>query len=161
PIDDGDAAFGAGAHKALHIENMYAACTCWVYRFGGLALSIPVAVSAANALVAAGAERVATVFEGGTVSGEQDGSDVGGHSCMVECAVECGDGSGAECVTSFWAIKGNAHGPEIAGPFAVGDALYMAVVGNVLEIEALELSPGVWVKDIRKLLWNRVVTHMV
>src|SRR5699024_9566679 len=84
---------------------------------------------------AAGAERVATVFGGGTVSGEQDGSDVGGHSCMVECAVEFVDGSGTECVTNFWAIKGNAHGAKIAGPFAVVVAFYMAVVGNVLEMK--------------------------
>src|SRR5699024_1204728 len=134
---------------------------CWVYRFGGLALSIPVAVSAANALVAAGAERVATVFGGATVSGAQEGSDVGGHPCTGERAVESADGPGADGGTKFWAIKGSAHGPEIAGPFAVVVAFYMAVVGNVLEIEALDLSPEVWVKDIGNLFWNRVVTHMV
>src|SRR5699024_5741470 len=82
-------------------------------------------------------------------------------SCMVECAVEFIDGSGTECVTNFWAIKGNAHGAKIAGPFAVVVAFYMAVVGNVLEIEALDLSPEVWVKYIGNLFWNRVVTHMV
>src|SRR5699024_8499205 len=104
---------------------------------------------------------MATVFGGRTVTGEQDGSNIGGHSCVVECPVEFVDGSGAKCVTNLGAVKSDTYGAEVTGPVTVVVAFYMPVVGDVLEIEALDFSPDVWVKNIGNFFWNRVVTHMV
>ena len=59
---DADHDLGHEADEPLHLEDVEAAGLAGVDRVGGVALGVAVAVLAADALVAAGAERPAAVL---------------------------------------------------------------------------------------------------
>ena len=112
--DEGDNDLGHGADEALHLQDVQSSRASRVDAFGGLAAGVVVAVAAADALVAAGAEGPAAVLGGGAVAGEQHGAYVGGHSGVVEGAVEFVHGVRAECVADLGAVECDAHGGQIA-----------------------------------------------
>ena len=127
--------------------------------FGGLAAGVVVAVAAADALVAAGAEGPAAVLGGGAVAGEQHGAYVGGHSGVVEGAVEFVHGVRAECVADLGAVECDAHGGQIAYDLAVFVALNLTVVGDVGEVlEAFNDAPVGGVEDVGDL-FGKLCSH--
>ena len=147
--DEGDNDLGHGADEALHFQDVQSACACRVDAFCGVAAGVVVAVAAADALVATGAERPAAVLGGGAVAGEQYGAYVGGHAGVVEGAVEFVHGVRAECVADLGAVECDAHGGQIAQDFAVFVALNLAVVGDVGEVfEAFDDAPVGGVEDV-------------
>src|SRR5690606_11687179 len=134
--------------------------TCRVDRVRGLAPAldaVAVAVPAADALVAARAERPAAVLRAGPVAGEQHARDVAAHAGVVEHPVELVDGVRAEGVAHLGAVEGDAHDRQVA--HAVGAALDAAVVGDVGEVEALDVAPALRVEDLRYSLRNGDVGH--
>ena len=112
--DEGDNDLGHGADEALHFQDVQSACACRVDAFCGVAAGVVVAVAAADALVAAGAECPAAVLGGGAVAGEQYGAYVGGHAGVVEGTVEFVHGVRAECVADLGAVECDAYGGQIA-----------------------------------------------
>lgn len=79
---------------------------------------------------------------------------------MIEGSKELVHGARPERIAYFWAVKSDTHGAEVAHPVAIGIALYVAVIRNVLEFEALDFSPDAWVEDIGNFFWNRIGTHI-
>ena len=115
-------------------------------RLGVRALDlVAVSVAASDSLVAPGTERVATVARRRPVSREDDGRDSGGLACVVECAIQLVDRSGAEGVADVGAIEGDAHDRHVG---TLGAAVRLraardaAVVGDVGEVKALDLTPA-------------------
>ncbi len=98
---------------------------------GLVVLRVLVPVPAPDSLVTTGAEGPSPVLGGGAVPGEEDTSDVGGLSGMVECGIELVDGVGAEGVTDLGPIEGDADHPVAGGP----------VVGDIGELEPGDLGP--------------------
>ena len=95
------------------------------------ALFVFVAVLAADALVAAGAESPAAVLRRRAVAGEEHATHVARGTGVLKGSVEFVDGAGAEGVAYLGAVEGHAHG-------AVGLG---AVVGDVFEVEARDGLP--------------------
>ncbi len=108
-----------------------------VDRVGRLAGRVPVAVAAPDALVAARAERPAAVLRRRAVAGEQHAADVGGLAGVVERPVQLVDGVGAEGVAHLGPVERDAHRAGVDGP----------VVGDVGELEALDVAPGVGIEQ--------------
>src|SRR5699024_2856444 len=145
--DDGDDDLRHGADETLHLEDVEAAA---LHPGAGLVdggdvrrgvvgvvfAGVLVAGAAADALVAAGAERPAAVLLRGAVAGDEDDSDVRGPARVVECAVELVDGVRAEGVAHLGAVEGDA---DDAVPAL---RAHVAVVGDVGEVlEALDRLP--------------------
>ena len=126
--------------ESLHLEDVEPSGAGGVDGFGGLALGVAVAVAAADALIAAGAERPTAVLGGRTVAGEQHAADIAGHAGMVENSEEFIDGAGAEGVADLGAIEGHPHRPVVVRP-VVGD------VGEV--VETGDDAPCGGVEDLR------------
>ena len=135
---DADHHLGHEADEPLHLEDVEAAGLAGVDRVGGVALGVPVAVLAADALVAAGAERPPAVARRRAVAGEQHAADVGGLPGVVEHPVELVDGVGPEGVAHLGPVEGDAHGAVRLG----------AVVGDVLEVEPRHGVPGVGIEEL-------------
>ena len=85
--------------EPLHLEDVQPTGAPGLDRVGGVALGVLVAVLAADALVAAAAERPAAVLRRRSVAGEQHAADVGAHPGVVERGVELVDGraGGTRC----------------------------------------------------------------
>ena len=111
-VDRRDGHLGRRAHEALHLEDVQPAAIRG--RIGGGAL-VEVAVAAANALVAAGTERVHAVRRR-SVAGDDDRGDVNGLASVVERAVQLVDRLGAERVAHLRPIERDAHGRQVASP---------------------------------------------
>src|SRR5699024_4954548 len=75
---------GHGADEPLDLEDVEAAGTGRIDGLGRVALGVAVAVPAADALIATGAERPAAVARRRPVAGEQHTADVAGHAGVVE-----------------------------------------------------------------------------
>jgi hypothetical protein len=108
---------------------------------------VAVAVLAADALVAAGAERPAPVLGRGPVAGEEHAADVGEHPGVVEDPVELVDGGGPEGVADLGTVEGDADGAEIVA----GVPVHRTVVGEVAEVEPLDLPPAGGVEQLGDL----------
>ena len=100
-----------------------------------------VAVPAPDALVAAGAERPAAVPRRRSVAGQEHAPDVGRLAGVVEGLVQLVDRVGPEGVAHLGAVEGHPDRPLVHRP----------VVGDVGEIEAVHLLPGVRIEDRRDM----------
>ena len=106
---------------------------------------VTVAVAASHPLVAAGTEGVSSIARRGAVARQDNGRDRGGLARVVERSVQLVDGAGAEGVANVGAIKGDAHDRHVG---ALGTAVGLgatrdtAVVGDVSEVESLDLAPA-------------------
>ena len=106
---------------------------------------VAVAVAASNPLVAAGAEGIAAVACRRAVARQNHGRDRGGLARVVERAVQLVDRAGAEGVADVGAIEGDAHDRHVGALGAavgLGAARDAAVVGDVGEVESLDLAPA-------------------
>ena len=126
------------ADEALHLEDVEAAGLGGIDGVGGVAVRVAVAVLAADALVAAGAERPAAVLRRGAVAGEEHAADVGGLSGVVEHSVELVHRRRPEGVAHLGPVERDAHR-------AVG---LRPVVGDVRQVEARNVIPGVGVEEL-------------
>ncbi|MDR6140565.1 hypothetical protein QE375_000119 [Microbacterium foliorum] len=104
PGDHRDDDLGHEADEALDLEDVQATGTRGVVH-GRLVVGVLVAVAAADALVAAGAERPAAVLRTRTVARQQHRADAGVLPCVIERAVELVDGVRAEGVAHLWAVE--------------------------------------------------------
>ena len=97
----------------------------------GCALTVvAVAVTPTDALVAAGAERPATVLRRRPVAGQQHAGDVGAAPRMVEGAQQLVDGAGPEGVADLGPVDRDAHG---AAPARVTHGPVVGHVGEIVE----------------------------
>ena len=108
-----------------------------VDRLAGVPFGVAVAVTAADPLVAAGAERPSAVPRRRSVAGQEDAADVGRLACVVERGVELVDGVRAEGVAHLRPVERDPHGAEAAG----------AVVGHVGEREPAHGLPGAGIEQ--------------
>ena len=136
--DDADDHLRHEPDQALHLEDVQSTGAAGIDRSAVVALGVLVAVLAADALVAARAERPAAVLRRRAVAGEQDASDVGRHAGVIERAVQLVDGVRAERVADLRPVERDAHGARVDG----------AVVGDVGELEARHGRPGRRVEDL-------------
>src|ERR1700693_2118556 len=145
PAAGGPAADKADHHlrhepdQPLHLQDVQPPGARRIHRVGGLACRVLVAGAAADALVAAGAERPAAVAWARPVAGEQHHADVGRHPRVVERAVQLVDGVRAERVAHLGAVE---RDPDRA----VVDVAVIRDVGEVAE--AVDGSPERWVKRL-------------
>src|SRR5699024_10445452 len=142
--DDGDDDLRHSADESLDLEDVQASGTSWVDALTGLPGGVLVARSAADALVAAGAERPTAVLGARAVAGQQHRADIRGLAGMVEGAKELVDGVGPEGVAYLGAVEGDAHAAEIT---AVG-GVDRPVVGDIGEVESGDLTPRGGIEDI-------------
>ena len=106
---------------------------------------VAVPVAASDPLVAAGAEGVSTVARRRAVARQDHGRDRGGLARVVERAVQLVDRAGTEGVADVGAVKGDAHDRHVGALGAavrLGAARNAAVVGDVGEVETLDLAPA-------------------
>ena len=125
-VDQADDHLGHEPDQPLHLEDVQPAGAGGVDGVGGLAAGVLVAAAAADALVAAGAERPAAVLRRRPVAGQQHHADVGGHPGVVEHAVELVDGVRAERVAHLGPVERHPHG-RVCDVAVIGD------VGQVAE----------------------------
>ena len=109
-----------------------------VDRLGRVAARVAVAVAAADALVAARAERPAAVLGRRAVAGEQHAPHVGAHPRVVERPVELVDRVRPERVAHLGPVERDAHRPGADRP----------VVGDVGQVEPRDRGPGIGVEDL-------------
>ena len=131
--------FGHEANKTLHFKNVQTTRATTINCLLGFAFGVLVAVLAPNALIAATAERPATVFRRWTIAGEEDAPNVGRHACMIKCGVELVNGVRTECVTYIWSIERDTDS-------ALVDC---TVIRDVGEGKARNFAPGGGVKNGR------------
>src|SRR5690606_2131172 len=159
PVDDRDDDLGHRPDEPLHLEDVQAP---HAPRVDGIARvhvaptvgrgRVLVPGAAADALVAARAERPAAVLGRGPVSREEHGPDVGRHARVVEHAVELVDGVGPERVANLRAVERDAHDRQVAHDGAVRVALDAAVVGDVGEpLEPVDVAPRAGVERLGDL----------
>ena len=148
-----------GADQALDLQNMKASRACGVNllaslfhsRRGLAALNfVVVAIFSADPLVATRTEGIATVARGGSVSRQNNRSDIAGHSRVVQAAIELIDGMWAECIANFWTIESNTDHGQVGALFTSVDGASgnSAVVGHIGQLETLNLTPARRVKGI-------------
>ena len=142
------------ADEALDLQDVQAPGARGVDLFaslsgGGLGVCaldlVTVAVAASHPLIAARAEGVSAVARRGAVARQDDGRDRGGLARVVERAVQLVDRAGAEGVANVGAIEGDAHDRHVGALGAsvgLGSARNAAVVGDVGEVESLDLAPA-------------------
>src|SRR5699024_1018188 len=152
PRDDGDHGLGHGADQTLHLQDVQPARAGRIDLARLLAL-VPVAVPAADALVAARAECPAAVLGAGAVAGEQHGRNVGTHPGMVQSAVELIHRVRAKGVADLRAVDRDPHHRQVSRG---ARAVHAAVVGDVGEIEPLHLAPTAGVEQLGHLGRNRI-----
>jgi len=102
--------------ESLYLEDVEASRSGRVHGLGRLALGVPVAVLSADALVAAGAERPATVPEGRTVAGEEHRAHVRRHPGVVQHPVQLVDRVRPEGVADLRTVEGDSHRALVDGP---------------------------------------------
>lgn len=106
---------------------------------------VAVPITASDPLVPARTERVAAVARRRAVARQDDGRDRRGLARVVERPVQLVDRARTEGVTNVGAIKGNAHDRHVRALGATvgrGAARNPAVVGDVSEVESLNLTPA-------------------
>src|SRR5699024_9823002 len=157
-VDQADHDFRHGADQSLHLQDVQATAldlrSSLVHALGTsggdvriVAGGVLITGTAADALVTTGAECPPAVLRGRSVAGQQDGADVRGAARVVERAVQLVDGVRAEGVAHLRPVEGDADD-------AVGAALAgVAVVGDVVEVESLNLAPGGGVEDLGNLVF--------
>jgi hypothetical protein len=138
PGHDGDDDLRHEADQALHLEDVQPPGAGRVGGGGVIALRIPVTVTTPDALVPSRAKGPPPVARRGTVAGEQDASDVGGLTGMVEHPVELIDGVGAEGVADLGPVECDPHRPVVDGP----------VVGDVGQLGSRDRAPGLGVEEL-------------
>ena len=112
---DADHDLGHEADQPLHLEDVQAPGPAGSIDSARLRAGVLVAVRAADALVAAGAERPPAVLRRRSVAGEQHAADVGRHAGVVEGGVQLVDGVRPEGVAHLRAVEGDAHGALVDG----------------------------------------------
>ena len=128
--------------QALHLEDVQPAGARRVDRLRRVALGVAVPVAAADALVAAGAERPASVARRRAVAGDEHAPDVGAHARVVERTVELVDRLRPERVTHLGPVERDPHRALIDG----------SVVGDVLELESVHRLPAIGVEQLGHLV---------
>ena len=142
-VDQADDGLGHEPDQSLHLEDVQPTGPRRVHRLGGVAGGVLVAAAAADALIAAGAERPAgrarrlALARGRAVAGEQDDPDVGGAPGVVEDAVELVDGVRPERVAHLRPVEGDAH-RRLADVAVVGDVGQVLEAGNRLPEAGVE-----------------------
>src|SRR5690625_4710849 len=116
---------GHRAHEPLHLQDVQTPRPCRIDLLSRLALGVAVTITAANPLIPAGTEGPPRIFGARTVSGEDDGGNVGAHPGVVEGPVQLAHGVAAECVAPLRAVEGDANHGEVprACPTAVDTAV--------------------------------------
>ncbi len=135
----GDDHLGHEPDQPVHLHDVQAPGPGRVDGLGRLAVGVAVPVAAADALVAAGAERPSAVLGRRAVPGEQHAAHVAGHPRVVKRRVQLVDGMRPERVPDLRPVKGDAHRPRVRGP----------VVGDVGEGKPLDRTPLRRVEDLR------------
>ncbi len=136
PRHDADDGFRDVADETLDFEDVQAARLRCSLAVGILSL-IFVPFTAANALVAAGAERPPAVLRGRAVAGQEDTADIGLALCVVERAVQFVHRSGAEGVPHVRSVERDSNRPLLFG----------SVVRDVAEIEVRNFLPSLGVEE--------------
>ena len=139
PRHDADHDLGHEPDQPLALEDVQAAGASRIDRVRRLSFGVLVAVLAADALIAAAAERPSAILRRRAVAGEQHAADVGRHARVVERGVELVDGVRAEGVADLRPVEGDAHRADVVG----------AVVRDVGEVEARHRGPRRRVEDLR------------
>ena len=134
--NNGDHDLRHEADQPLDFEDVEPAEACLIRLAGAFVL---VAVCATDSLIAAGAERPPAVLGRGAVPGQEHGSDVRGHSGVVECGVQLVDGVRTEGIAHLGAVECDPHSTDLRRP----------VVGDVGEVEPRNGVPSGWVEDLR------------
>src|SRR5699024_5377637 len=137
---------------SLHLQDVQPARAGRIDLARLLAL-VPVAVPAADALVAARAECPAAVLGAGAVAGEQHGRNVGTHPGMVQSAVELIHRVRAKGVADLRAVDRDPHHRQVSRG---ARAVHAAVVGDVGEIEPVHLAPTAGVEQFGHLGRKRI-----
>jgi hypothetical protein len=135
---DADDDLGHEADQPLALEDVEATGACRIDRRRVVAAGVAVAVPAADALIAAGAERPAAVARRRPVAGEQHDADVARRAGVLEGGEQLVDGVRAERVADVGAVEGDAHRALFDG----------AVVGDVGELEAGHRRPAGRVEEV-------------
>lgn len=137
--NDTDHNLGHKANKALNLKDVQATGACRVDRIGGIAAGVLVAGTTTDALITPGTERPATVARRWAIAGEKDAPHIGGHSGMVENAIQLVDGVRAKGIADLWPIERNPDTADIA----------CTVIGDVTQVEAGDSVPSVGIEDVR------------
>ena len=106
---------------------------------------VTVAVAPANALIASRAEGVAAVARGRPVAREDHGGHRGRLARVIEGAIELVNRARPEGITDVGAVEGDAHDRHVGARLAAvegGASGNPPVVGDVGEVEALDLAPA-------------------
>ena len=127
------------AHETLRLEDVQATRARGIDARRVVALSVAVAVSPTDPLVAAAAESPTAVLWRGTVPREEHAAHVGRHARVIERLAELVDRAGTECVADLRPVEGDADRPLVGG----------AVIRDVLEREARNGLPALGVEDVR------------
>src|SRR5439155_8047843 len=123
--DDADDHLRHEPDQTLHLQDVEPACARGIDRLRGVPCRVAVSVPTADALVAAGAERPASVAWRWTVPGDEHAPDVGAHARVVKSAIELVDGLRPERVAYLGPVEPD---PDRA-------LVDRSVVRDVLELE--------------------------
>ncbi len=136
PGNDGNDNLGHEPDQALHLEDVESSEPGSV---DALRPFILVAIGPTNPLIAARAERPATILRRRTVARQEHRTYVGRHAGMIERCVQLIDGVRTERIANLGAIECDSNGTDLVG----------SVVGDVREVEPLDGVPRGWVKYLR------------
>ena len=136
--DGGDDDFGHKTNQALHLEDVESTGPGRIDTSGILGGGVLVAILASDALVTAGAKLPSAIFGARPITGENDRTQSGNHSSVVEHSIQLIHGVGAKSVPDLGAIEGNP-GHRVGFVLVVGD------IGEVLK--AWNLVPQGLIKE--------------
>jgi len=150
PGDHRDDDLGHEPDQPLHLQDVQPPGARGIHALGGVTGRVLVPGAAADPLIPARAEGPAAVLRARPVPGEQDATDVTGHPGVLQRPVELVDRVRAERVAHLGPVEGDPHGGQVDVGAARGRARAgadMPVVGDVGEVETLDLAPAGRVED--------------
>ena len=125
----GDHDFGHETNKSLHLEDVESTRLCGVRSCLIVGVGVTVPIGSPDALIAPRAKGPSAVFRAWPISREDDDTESGLQSRVIERLIELIDGTGTKRVSHFWSIERDPRDGAFRA-LVVGDVRQVVKAGN-------------------------------